>query len=110
MRIRFNNDDIVECYKVEATKGGTQDKNNPWRYYEMSCYLMMNSLDWPSYRDNDYDEKFDCNIVGEFDCNNATTFEELDEITKPFFDDLFINGYIDLSTNEMLKKYKLTLY
>lgn len=110
MRIRFNNDNIVECYKVDATKGGMPDKNNPERYCEMKCYLMIYSLDWPSYRDDDYEEEFDYNFVGEFDCNNATTFEELDEITKPFFDDLFINGYIDLSTNEMLKKYKLTLY
>lgn len=110
MRVRFNSNTIVECYNVDAEKSGLPDDNNPGHYSEMHCFLTMQSIDWPSYRDDDYNEECDLNLIGKFDCSGATTFEEVDEIIKPFFDDLFINGYIDLSTNEMLKKYKLTLY
>lgn len=96
MRVRLSVGSIYEVYDVCVMPGGLT--NDSGKFYDMSCILSMR------YEDTEYGE-----ITGEFDVSNCTTIEECEEIVKPFFDELFKNGFIDLSTDEKLKKYKLSI-
>lgn len=108
MRIRFNEINIIEAYNVEVIIGGTPTDNN--KYTEMTAHLFINSQAWPSERDLDYDKQFNFNDFGEFDVSDCHTFEEVEAITNRFFDDLLVNGYIDISTDEKCEKYRLVIY
>ena len=99
MRIKISNTVIIDANEVCITPSGWEDENDDSRYRDMSCELTIR------YGDIGIDE-----YSGEFNCSNATTFKECEEIAQPFLDELFKKGYIDISTEEKREKYGLTIY
>lgn len=100
MRIRINNMDIIEAFNVFTTPGGREDKDNPGKYKDMICGFTI------LYGDGSEYSRFD----GEFKCDGATTFEECEAAAQKFMDELFQNGYIDISTDEKCKEYGMIFY
>ena len=110
MRIRFNTTNIIEAYDVDATIGGFPDETKENEYKEIHAYLDVYTRAWPNHRDSDYDEEWDMTQVGEFDVSDCHTFEDAKKKIEKFFDDLLVNGYVDISTEEKCEEYHLIVY
>ena len=97
MRVRLTKTDIIEVTNVFVTPAGKEDKNNPGKYKEMMCKITLKN-------DYGYD------LMGEFNCDGATTFKECEEKAYKFIDELYQNGCIDISTEEKCKEYGITIW
>lgn len=100
MRIKINELTIIEAYEVFITPGGREDEKNPGKYKDMMCKFTI------LYGDGGEYSRFD----GEFKCDEATTFEECKASARKFMDDLYKNGYIDISTDEKCEKYGMIFW
>lgn len=110
MRIRFDATSIIEAYDVNAVIGGLPDKTKENEYIEMSAYLDVYTHAWPNRGDGDYDENLDMTTFGEFDVSDCHTFEDAERKIAKFFDDLLVNGYVDIGTEEKCKAYHFTIF
>lgn len=100
MRVKVDPWNIYDVFYVYLTPGGFVGEDDPeGTFHDMTCDIEMR------FDDGDYGV-----IKGEFDCYNATTYEECEAIAQKFMDDLLKNGYVDLSTKEKRKAYNLELY
>lgn len=99
MRIKIDRGQIIEAYHVDITPGGLRDNNNPGKYKNMICRFTIS-----------FESNYCGCLEGEFDCLNATTMEECEAAADKFIDELFRNGYIDISTEEKRKKYGMRFY
>lgn len=96
MRIRTDYYDIYEVKEVVIIPMGIPCKDNPNKYCDMRCEIKMR-----------YGNSKNDVILGAFDCSNATSFEECEEIVSKFINELYENGKIDISTEEKCKEYGL---
>ena len=97
MRIKLNDLTIIEAQKVYITPGGQKDENNPDKYKDMICAFTI-------VYGNDRE------LEGRFKCDGATTFEECRKASYKFMDELYKNGYIDVSTDEKCEEYGMIFY
>lgn len=100
MRIRIDRTLIIEAYYVDISPGGKADENNPGKYKEMICAFTI------VYGDGSEYSRFE----GEFKCDGATTFEECESASYKFMDELYENGYIDISTEEKCEEYGMIFW
>ena len=99
MRIRTDKSTIIDAYEVCITPAGKKDKKHPGKYKDMMCKFTI------LYGGTDYSF-----IEGEFKCDGVTTFEECKATADKFMDELYQNGYIDVSTDEKCEKYGMIFW
>ena len=110
MRMKINSTNIIEVYDVDVTIAGFRDEDDNQRFTEMSAFLTVRTRAWPDYRDDDFDQEWDMTNFGEFDVCGCHTPEEVEKRIQKFFDDLLINGYVDISTEKKRDEYYLIVY
>lgn len=104
MRIMFNDTNIIEAYDVDVTIGGWPDETKKREFKEMNAFLYVRSEALPN------DPEFDFEQVGEFDVSDCFSYDDAKNKTQKFFNDLLVNGYVDISTDEKRKSYNIILY
>ena len=98
MRVLINDTDIYEIKIVTIDVGGKENEDKPGTYHDIICRVNL------IYGDNESEY-----IVGEFNCSETTTFKEAKLVAKPFIDELYKYGCIDISTDNKCKKYNMKI-
>lgn len=99
MRVRITETDIFEVNNICVSPCGKPTAENSEIHTDMMCYIEMR------YGNGEYEY-----INGEFKCPKTGTFEECRLAAKKFVDELYENGCVDISTDELCEKYGISIW